>query len=169
MGTHLPLGVAEDDGLCDGEGVVKVTQSVKLPLFTLDRHEKLLDSFQSQLITEIKCHLVISIDLANVYLQNMQQEGLKSIGLSKHRGELIIMLKSDLKPIKEFYFETQKDKLQLRVNRMKNSPFDEDTDGVGHELARHFENLVRERSRNENDLSGGRQVAVDIVYLLLES
>ena len=52
---------------------------------------------------------------------------------------------------------------------MKNSPFDEDTDGVGHELARHLENLVRERGRNEHDLSRGRQVAVDIVDLLLES
>ena len=72
LGTHLPLGVAEDDGLCDGEGVVKVTQSVELPLFTLDRHEKLFDSFQSQLITEIKCHSVISIDLANDLLQKMQ-------------------------------------------------------------------------------------------------
>ena len=81
MGTHLPLGVAEDDGLCDGEGVVKVTQSVELPLFTLDRHEKLFDSFQSQLITEIKCHSVISIDLANDLLQKMQQEGLKKYRL----------------------------------------------------------------------------------------
>ena len=30
--TNLPLGVAEDDSLCDGEGVVEVTERVKLPL-----------------------------------------------------------------------------------------------------------------------------------------
>ena len=49
--TDLPLGVAEDDGLCDGERVVEVTQRVKLPLLALDRHEELLDALQRQLIT----------------------------------------------------------------------------------------------------------------------
>ncbi len=49
--SDLPLGVAEDDGLCDGQGVVQITQSVKLPFFSLHSHEKLLDPFQSQLIT----------------------------------------------------------------------------------------------------------------------
>ena len=49
--THLSLGVAEDDGLGDGEGVVEVTQRVKLPLLTLHRHKELLDALQGQLIT----------------------------------------------------------------------------------------------------------------------
>ena len=49
--TNLPLGVAEDDSLCDGEGVVEVTERVKLPLLLLHCHEELLDALQSQLIT----------------------------------------------------------------------------------------------------------------------
>lgn len=50
--SDLPLGVAEDDGLCDGQGVVQVTQSVKLPLLSLHSHEELFDPLQSQLVTE---------------------------------------------------------------------------------------------------------------------
>ena len=51
MCTDLPLGVAEDDSLRDGEGVIQVTQGVKLPLLPLYCHEELLDALQSQLIT----------------------------------------------------------------------------------------------------------------------
>lgn len=51
MATHLPLGVAEDDGLSDGQRVIQIAQSVKLPLFSFHCHEKLLDAFQSQLVT----------------------------------------------------------------------------------------------------------------------
>ena len=47
---HLPLGVAEDDGLGDGEGVVEVTQRIELPLLFLDGHKELLYPFQRQLI-----------------------------------------------------------------------------------------------------------------------
>ena len=49
--AHLALGVAEDDGLGDGESVVQVAQSVKLPLLPLHSHEELLDTLQSQLVT----------------------------------------------------------------------------------------------------------------------
>lgn len=49
--VYLPLGVAEDDGLCDGQSVVQITQSVKLPLLSLHSHEELLYTLQSQLIT----------------------------------------------------------------------------------------------------------------------
>lgn len=49
--THLSFGVAEDDGLCDGQGVVQVTQGVKLPLLSLHGDEELLDPLQGQLIT----------------------------------------------------------------------------------------------------------------------
>ena len=52
QGTNLPLGVAEDDGLGDGERVVEIAQRVKLPLLLLHRHEELLDALQGQLITE---------------------------------------------------------------------------------------------------------------------
>ena len=49
--SYLPLGVAEDDSLRDGEGVVQVTQCVKLPFLLLYSHKELLDSLQCQLIT----------------------------------------------------------------------------------------------------------------------
>lgn len=42
--TNLPLCVAEDDSLGDGESVIKITQCVKLPFFTFNRHKKLLDT-----------------------------------------------------------------------------------------------------------------------------
>lgn len=54
--AHLSLSVAEDDGLCDGQGVVQVTQGVKLPLLSLHGDEELLDPLQSQLITEEMRH-----------------------------------------------------------------------------------------------------------------
>lgn len=50
--VHLPLGVAEDDGLRDGQRVVQVAQGVKLPLLSLHGHEELLDALQGQLVTE---------------------------------------------------------------------------------------------------------------------
>lgn len=49
--AHLPLGVAEDDRLGDGQRVVEIAQRVELPLFPLHCHEKLLDALQSQLVT----------------------------------------------------------------------------------------------------------------------
>lgn len=51
MMSDLPLGVAEDHSLCDGERVVQITQGVKLPLLPLHGHEELLYSLQGQLIT----------------------------------------------------------------------------------------------------------------------
>lgn len=57
MMSDLPLGVAEDHSLCDGEGVVQITQSVKLPLLPLHCHEELLYSLQGQLITGGKVSL----------------------------------------------------------------------------------------------------------------
>lgn len=50
--SDLSLRVTEDDGLCDGECVVKVTQCVKLPLLSLHGNKELFNSLQSQLITE---------------------------------------------------------------------------------------------------------------------
>ncbi len=45
---HLSLCIAEDDCLCDGQGVIQVTQCVKLPLLLLDCHKELLDALQSR-------------------------------------------------------------------------------------------------------------------------
>mmetsp|Transcript_4825 Transcript_4825/g.14215 ORF Transcript_4825/g.14215 Transcript_4825/m.14215 type:complete len:290 (-) Transcript_4825:429-1298(-) len=96
--VHLLLGVAEDDGLCDGERVVEVAERVELPLLPLNRHEELLDALECKLVT-----------------------------------------------------------------------LDEDAHGVSHELGGHIQDLPRHRRRDEHHLRGGRQVAVDVVDLLLEA
>ncbi len=46
---------------------------------------------------------------------------------------------------------------------------DQDSDWVGHELGRHLKHVVRQGSREDDDLSGGREVSVDVVDLVLES
>ena len=43
---HLSLGVAEDDCLRHCEGVIQVTERVKLPLLALNSHEELLDALK---------------------------------------------------------------------------------------------------------------------------
>lgn len=42
--VHLPAGVAEYHSLSDGEGFIKITESLQLPVFLLDVHEKLLNT-----------------------------------------------------------------------------------------------------------------------------
>lgn len=96
--VDLSLCVAEDDGLGDGECVIQITQSVKLPVFLLYSNEELLDSFKGKFIT-----------------------------------------------------------------------LDQDPDGVCHEFRCHFEDIVWESSRKDDDLCLRWQVAVDIVDLLLET
>ena len=49
--VYLPLGVAEDDSLCDGECVIEVTEGVELPLLLLNCHKELLNPLQCKLIT----------------------------------------------------------------------------------------------------------------------
>lgn len=51
MSTYLPLGIAENDRLCDCERVVEIAQRVKFPVFALHSDKELLDAFQRQLIT----------------------------------------------------------------------------------------------------------------------
>ncbi len=48
--VDLPAGVAEDDGLGDGDGFVKIGQSIELPLFLLDGDVELLDTFEGELV-----------------------------------------------------------------------------------------------------------------------
>ena len=96
--VDLAAGVTEDDGLCDGKGVVEIAKGVELPFFLLDGDEVLLEALKSQLVT-----------------------------------------------------------------------LDEDTDGVGHELGSHVEHIIREGGRDDNDLSGRREVTVDVVDLLAET
>ena len=48
---NLSLCRAEDDGLGDSERVVEIAERVELPLLALDGDEKLLDTFERQLIT----------------------------------------------------------------------------------------------------------------------
>lgn len=52
-GQHLSLGVAEDDCLGDGEGVVQVAQRVKLPLLLLHRNKELLDALHRRNTPEL--------------------------------------------------------------------------------------------------------------------
>lgn len=47
--VDLPAGVAEDDGLGDGDSLVKVGEGVKLPVLLLDSNVELLDTFEGQL------------------------------------------------------------------------------------------------------------------------
>lgn len=96
--VDLSLCVAEDDGLGDGEGVVEITEGVKLPILLLYGDEELLDPLEGQLVS--------------LY---------------------------------------------------------EDPDRVGHELCRHLEDVVGEGGREDDDLGRGREVAVDVVDLLLEA
>jgi len=49
--VNLSSRVAENDCLCDGEGIVKVAQCVEFPVLFLHGHEELLDAFQRQFIT----------------------------------------------------------------------------------------------------------------------
>ncbi len=49
--TYLSSGVTEDDSLRNGEGIVEVAKSVKLPVLLLDRNEELLNALERQFIT----------------------------------------------------------------------------------------------------------------------
>lgn len=51
---------------------------------------------------------------------------------------------------------------------MADAPFDQDADGVGHELVGHLQDLVGQRGADQNHLCGRGQVAVHVVDLLLE-
>ena len=48
--VHLSAGVAVDDSLGDGEGLVQIAQSVELPVLLLQRNVELLDTLQGQLV-----------------------------------------------------------------------------------------------------------------------
>lgn len=48
--VDLSAGVAEDDGLGDGDSLVQVRESVELPLLLLDGNVELLDTFQGKLV-----------------------------------------------------------------------------------------------------------------------
>lgn len=65
--VHLAPGVAEDDSLSDGQGVVEIAQGVKLPVLLLDGDEVLLETLEGQFVTlhkdadgvghELGCHV----------------------------------------------------------------------------------------------------------------
>ncbi len=67
--VHLSLCIAEDDCLCDGQGVVQVTQGVKLPLLLLDCHKELLDALQRR--CPPCCRYVMSPYVYVLYRLNM--------------------------------------------------------------------------------------------------
>lgn len=138
-GSDLPLGVAEDDGLGDGQGVVQVTQGVELPLLPLHGNEELLDPLQGQLITEGAGSRAGQRD------RHMQRERSWCQLWSERRSEVT-----------------------RRHEGVADAPFDQDADGVGHELVGHLQDLVGQRGADQNHLGGRGQVAVHVVDLLLE-
>ena len=48
--VDLSTGVAEDDGLGDGDGLIQIGQCIQFPLFFLDCDVELLDTFKGELI-----------------------------------------------------------------------------------------------------------------------
>ena len=48
-------------------------------------------------------------------------------------------------------------------------PFDQDADGVRHELVGHLQDLVGQRGADQNHLCGWGQVTVHIIDLLLKT
>ena len=48
--VDLSAGVAEDDGLGDGDGLVQVGEGVELPILLLDGNVELLDTFEGKLV-----------------------------------------------------------------------------------------------------------------------
>ena len=48
--VDLSAGVAEDDGLGDGDGLVEIGQGVELPLLLLDGNVELLDTLKGKLL-----------------------------------------------------------------------------------------------------------------------
>jgi hypothetical protein len=48
--VDLPAGVAEDDSLGDGDGLVQVGEGVELPVLLLNGNVELLDTFEGQLV-----------------------------------------------------------------------------------------------------------------------
>lgn len=61
------------------------------------------------------------------------------------------------------------DEILLQAFKGQLITLDENADWVGHEFCRHVEHIVREGSRDNNNLSGRREVAVDIVDLFTET
>jgi len=47
--VDLPAGVAEDNSLCDSDGLVEIGESVQLPVFLLDSDVELLNTFEGKL------------------------------------------------------------------------------------------------------------------------
>jgi len=48
--VDLSAGVAEDDSLGDGDGLIEIGEGVKLPLLLLDSNVELLDTFESKFV-----------------------------------------------------------------------------------------------------------------------
>lgn len=46
--VDLSSGVAEDDGLCDGDGLVQIGKGVQLPVFLLNSDVELFNTFEGK-------------------------------------------------------------------------------------------------------------------------
>lgn len=79
--VDLAPGVAEDDSLSDGQCVVEITQSVKLPVLLLDGDEVLLETLEGQLVTLNKDANGVGHELGR-HVQHVVGEG------SRHHDDL---------------------------------------------------------------------------------
>ena len=61
------------------------------------------------------------------------------------------------------------DEILLQALKGQLVTLDQDTNGIRHELGRHVEHIVRKCGADYHDLSGGREIAVDVVDLFAEA
>ena len=67
---YLLTSVAEDDCLCDGQGVVQIAECIEFPLFLLDGNEKLTDTLCSKRAYAIyieKTHTLVTFQQRTTY------------------------------------------------------------------------------------------------------
>jgi len=152
--VDLSLGVAEDDGLGDGEAEGRkrtrreegkgVARSVQF-----SRPQALRRRLPPPLQPLAPPSLIQLI-------QTIEDSWYSRIVKITQRIELpILLLDGD---------EELLDSLERQLITL-----DKDPDRVGHELGGHLEDVVREGGRENDDLRRGREVSVDVVDLVLES
>jgi len=66
-----------------------------------------------------------------------------------------------------FLFDSDKELLDAFKRQFVT--LDEDTNRVGHEFCGHFENIIWQGGAEKHDLCSGREVTVNVIYLVLEA
>jgi hypothetical protein len=115
---HLPASVAEDDGLCDGDRLVEIAQSVQLPFLLFDRDVELLDTFQGQFVPLDENPNRLSHELLG-HLEHIRRHG------GREKNDLGV-LREELEDLVDLVLETAGQHLIGFIET-------EDLDGVGPE------------------------------------